>query len=54
MNATRLQAASNITMTLLLVLVVVLMVQLSRSWQNERFLDATINKHTTTSTKTIK
>lgn len=40
--------------TMLLLIVLFLLVQLSRSWRNERFLDATINKYTTTSTNHIK
>lgn len=40
--------------TMLLLIVLFLLVQLSKSWRNERFLDATINKYTTTSTNHIK
>lgn len=44
----KLQFASNITMALLLVIVIILMIELNQAWRNERFLDATLNKHTTT------
>lgn len=40
--------------SMLMLLVVFLLVQLSKAWNNERFLDAELNKYTTTSTNHIK
>lgn len=37
----------NLTVVFLLLIIGLLVLELRQAWRNERFLDATINKHTT-------
>jgi hypothetical protein len=54
MQTTKMTNVLGIIMVGLIAIIVILAVALGQAWKNERFLDAELNKYTTTSTNHIK